>query len=420
MTSLRILTCVYTCCAPGTQDFRGGEDVLGWNLLKQISRKHEVWAITNANDRFSIEQALQKEPLSNVHFSFVGLPRWLAPMVRFQGGIQFYYHLWQILAYLTARRLHKQVGFDLFHHITYANDWLANYIGAFLPVPYLRGPGGGAHQTPKGLQAEYSLGGRIWEKVRTVGQRVLRLDPVFIIGQSRARAILLCNRESQSMVPKRWAKKVHSFPVSGVSSEDLDHISEQQRHVPVFRILSAGSLIRVKGFGLAIKSFKEFSATHPHSQLNIAGAGPEESKLRDLTANCHLDGKVNFLGPMPRDQLLSEMVASDVFLFPSLRDGGGTVAVEAMAMGKPVICLDVGGPGMNVTEQSGIKVTPSSPDCTVHALATAIECLYLNETLRLKLGQGARDRAEQRYHWDKLGERLMQIYDHALTDPDHS
>ena len=419
MTSLRVLACAYTCCAPGTQDFRGGEDVLGWNLLKQISRSHEVWAITNANDRGSIEQATENEQLPNVHFCYVGLPKWLSPMVKFQGGIQIYYHIWQILAYLTARRLHKQIGFDLFHHITYANDWLANYIGAFLPVPYVRGPGGGAHQTPRVLEGEYTLGGRIWEKIRTIGQRLLRLDPVFIIGQSRARAILLCNRESKSIVPKRWAQKIYSFPVSGVSSEDLSHISQGKRDGDVFRILTAGSLIRVKGFGLAIKSFGEFVANHPDSELNIVGEGPEEPKLRDLTAQCQLGDKVNFLGPMARDQLLNEMAASDVFLFPSLRDGGGTVAVEAMAVGTPVVCLDVGGPGMNVTDQSGIKVTPDPTDSTIHSLATAIESLYLNENFRLELGRGARQRAEGSYHWDKLGERLMQIYDQALVGTDH-
>ena len=418
MRRLRVLACAYTCCSPGTRDFRGGEDFLGWNLLKQIARFHELWAITNARDRKSIEESMAKEQIPNLHFCYVELPWWLQPLTRYQGGIQFYYHLWQVKAYFAARRLHRQHRFELFHHITYANDWLANFIGAFLPVPYIRGPGGGAHHTPKGFDIEYRLGGRIWERIRAIGQRVLRLDPIFMKGQSRAKAILLCNKESVAMMPKRWAHKVHQFPVSGISTEDFDQWSplgpDTSPNGHQFRVLTAGSLIRVKGFGLAVKSFGRFAENHPETQFDIVGEGPEESRLRELVRSSHLEDKVNFLGAMPRNELLKEMAASDVFLFPSLRDGGGTVAVEAMAMGKPVVCLDVGGPGMHVTDDSGIKVVPEHPDQTAHKLASALESLYLDEELRHRLGQGARQRAEQMYHWDSLGEHLMGIYQHAL------
>lgn len=67
------------------------------------------------------------------------------------GGFQLYYYLWQIKAYLEACRHHRRPGFKIFHHITDANDWMASFLGAFLPTPYARGPKGGSHRTPKGL-----------------------------------------------------------------------------------------------------------------------------------------------------------------------------------------------------------------------------------------------------------------------------
>ena len=91
------------------------------------------------------------------------------------------------------------ICFDAFHHVTYANDWMASYIGALLPVPYIRGPGGGAHRTPKGFEEEYQLGGRVWEKVRVAGQWIFRHDPAFLIGQNRASAILVCHDESATV-----------------------------------------------------------------------------------------------------------------------------------------------------------------------------------------------------------------------------
>ena len=117
---------------------------------------------------------------------------------------------------------------------------------------------------------------------------------------------------------------------------------------------------------------------------------------------------------MDRDKLLSEMGSCDVFLFPSLRDGGGAVVVEAMSAGKPVACLDVGGPGLHITDECGIKVTPLSPQSVVRDLAEALERLYLDEDLRLILGKAARERAEREYHWDRLGERLMKIYQETI------
>jgi glycosyltransferase involved in cell wall biosynthesis len=108
------------------------------------------------------------------------------------------------------------------------------------------------------------------------------------------------------------------------------------------------------------------------------------------------------------------MAYSDVLLFPSLRDGGGTVVIEAMSAAKPVVCLDIGGPGLHINEECGIKLVPTSPSDTVRNLADALERLYLSEDLRIKLGQAARERVEREYHWDKLGDRLMALYQPIL------
>lgn len=383
---------------------------MGWNLLNQMARFHEVWAITQAEDRESLESTLEKDPIPNLHFVYVGMPQSLHALLRIQGGHQLYYYFWQLKSYFAARKLHRELRFDLFHHITYANDWMTSFIGALLPIPYVRGPGGGAHRTPKGFEQEYSLGGRLWERVRSFGQWLLRLDPLFIKGQSRAGAILVCNRESAARIPKEWAHKVRTFPVNGISSEDLNLTHLPQPAGNQFLVLSAGSLIRVKGFNLAIKAFKEFVERHPDSQYTIVGSGPEETRLRSLVRKLELDGKVHFTGSKVREKLLRDMASCDVFLFPSLRDGGGAVVVEAMSAGKPVVCLDTGGPGMHVTEECGVKIVPVSYQHAVGELADALERLYLDKELRLKLGAAARKKVEENYHWDRLGDRLIEIY----------
>jgi glycosyltransferase involved in cell wall biosynthesis len=108
------------------------------------------------------------------------------------------------------------------------------------------------------------------------------------------------------------------------------------------------------------------------------------------------------------------MAKCDVFLFPSFREGGGAVIVEAMAKAKPVIGLDTGGPALHIQPEWGIKVAPTSYDQVLGDLSSALQRLFLDGNLRHRLGEAARRRAMDYYLLDRLGERLEKIYREAL------
>jgi glycosyltransferase involved in cell wall biosynthesis len=74
---------------------------------------------------------------------------------------------------------------------------------------------------------------------------------------------------------------------------------------------------------------------------------------------------------------------------------------------------------MHITEECGISVSPGSPDATVQKLASALEQLYADEPMRLRLGHGGQERAAKMYHWDKLGDQLKIVYQHALDPGDN-
>jgi glycosyltransferase involved in cell wall biosynthesis len=429
MRKLRILACAYACLYEDGVPVVGGEAVLGWNLVHQLGRFHQVWVLTSASNQPGIEAELQRRPAPNLTFVYLALPRWLRPFLAFLGGIQFYAYLWQIRAYFAARKLHAQVKFDAFHHLTYANDWMASYIGALLPVPYFRGPGGGAQRTPKAFLREYPLSARVWERFRAVGQWVLRHDPFFVRGQRRARAILLCNREAAEAVPARLRDKVQLFPVNGISADDLEIFAEGNglggpggqtppgrsgSSAGIFEVLSAGKLLSLKGHALAIRAFEPFAKRHSDVTLTIVGDGPERPRLEDLIRKLGIEKQVRLERWAPRSDLLARMRRCDTFLFPSLRDGGGAVVVEAMAAGRPIICMNLAGPGMHVTDECGFKIPARSPDESIELMAQALEQLYENRELRSRMGQAAQARAQQSYSWDHLGERLLRIYEEAL------
>jgi glycosyltransferase involved in cell wall biosynthesis len=203
---------------------------------------------------------------------------------------------------------------------------------------------------------------------------------------------------------------VRYFPVNGVSgSEDGAGLEDGGPHAG-FRVLSAGKLIHWKGFGLVIRSFAALAATVPEASLIILGDGPELPRLRALAQTLGCLNRIEFAGWAARPEAVQRMREADVFLYLSFREGGGAVVLEAMAAGKPVVCLDMGGPALHVTEECGIKIPPHSPDQAVRDAASALRTLYIDAEARARMGAAARRRAEKVYRWDRLGDELMQIY----------
>jgi glycosyltransferase involved in cell wall biosynthesis len=387
---------------------------MAWNLVKRLSRKHSLWVMTLDRNREGIEAELERNPIQNAQVVYVGLPAWLKPLERFQGLFQLQAYIWQWKAYFVARKLHRRVGFDAFHHLTYENDWMASIIGALLPVPYLRGPAGGAHRVPKHFLRQFPAKSRVWEYVRVGMQWLFRHDPFFLISQERAEVLLMANQEALEALPGRWRKKAQLLSVNGISSHELTS-SEQRAQNGRLTILSAGRLVPLKGFDLALRAFARIAEQHPKARFVIVGEGPELDRLVNLRRELGVVTQVRFESWMPRERLLADMRCCDVFLFASVRDGGGLVVVEAMAAGKPIVCLDLGGPGLHLKNDCGFKIPAHHPDQAVRDMAAALEKLASDPKLRARLGQAAFERARDVYDWDRVTERVNDAYDEIVN-----
>jgi glycosyltransferase involved in cell wall biosynthesis len=412
----RVLICAYACVADPASKLPGGGDLMAWNLVKRLGRAHRLWVLTAAENRGALEAAIEKEPLPSVEFHYVGLPGWLRPLLSAQVGLQLYAYLWQWKAFFAAQKLHRKVRFDLFHHLTYENDWMASIIGALLPVPYVRGPGGGAHRIPRAFVEGFRWTSRLAELRRSFGQWVFRHDPFFILSQRRARLILACNREAAEGVRAPWRHKVHLLSINGVSAHELTPPREETRSAK-FAVLSAGRFVPLKGFDLGLRAFAVFAERNSEAEFVIAGDGPERNRLKRLARELGIEKQVRFEGWMPRERLLAKMRACDVFLFASLRDGGGLVVVEAMAAGKPVVCFDLGGPGLHVNPECGFKVPARNPEQGVRDMAEALGRLASDRHLRAQMELAAFERAGQVYDWDRVADRIILCYETALTQP---
>jgi glycosyltransferase involved in cell wall biosynthesis len=410
----KVLVSAYACHPLATEASFPGEAILGWNILRQLCRFCDVTVLTRSYNKGALENGLRERGLS-ADCRYVSLPRALSPLLRHYLGFSLYYLCWQVKAFGLARRLARERRFDLFHQVTFANDWMPSFIGAYLPLPFVWGPLGGAHRTPAPLLAE--LGGRFRrkERVREVLQDLWRATPFRRRGLERAAAVLVCNRETEAALSAVRAK-LRFFPVNGIDAEELPPAPVPNEGTGSgLKVIFAGRLDPIKGLKLGVRAFLKFGASDALATFEIIGSGEAAAELRDLVRRLDTSGSVRLVPWMAREELMRRFRSCDVLLFPSFRDGGGAVVVEAMACGKPVICLDTGGPAFHVQDAWGIKVPPAAPDAVVDGLAAALTRLAGDQGLRERMGRAARERVRSFYLWDKLGDTLAGIYAEVLA-----
>src|SRR5690606_31399740 len=120
----------------------------GWGWVEALAQFHDVWVLTNADRRESLESCLAAHPLPHVHWIFQDIPPWLRPLTNREPNARIHYATWQWEAYQQALRLHREIGFDLVHHLTFVQYWTPSYL-SLLPLPFVWGPLGGGESAPR-------------------------------------------------------------------------------------------------------------------------------------------------------------------------------------------------------------------------------------------------------------------------------
>jgi glycosyltransferase involved in cell wall biosynthesis len=402
---MRVLLSAYAC-----EPEKGSEPGVGWNWVGQIARFHEVWVLTRANNQDSIKQSLAKRPLPNVHWVYFDLPGWARFWKKNRRGIHLYYFLWQLGAYFRAKKLHRHVGFDLVHHVTLVNYWMPSFL-ALLPPPFVWGPVGGGESAPQSFWRSLSLRGKVYEAMRELARRVSELNPLLRLPARCAAIGLATTAETAKRLRAVGCRNVSLSSEAGLTADEMLQLSGLPlRENNIFRVISVGNLLHLKGFELGLRAFARFQRQFPTAEYWIIGDGPERKRLERLTRELDLSDKVTFMGALPRREVFGKLAEGNVLLHPTLHDSGGWVCLEAMAAGRPVICLDLGGPAVQVTDDTGIKVPATSPQQAVSDLAAAMMRLAQDPGLRFHLAQAGRERVAGQFDWEQKGNFMANLY----------
>jgi glycosyltransferase involved in cell wall biosynthesis len=173
---------------------------------------------------------------------------------------------------------------------------------------------------------------------------------------------------------------------------------------------TAGPLEAVKGFPYFLGAAQRVVASDVPAEFLVAGAGPEEANLRRLARELEIADRVTFV-PNVLD-LTASLTAMDIFCLPSLRQGLGTLMLEAMALGRPVIASDVGGVDSVVHDnETGLLVPPSNSE----VLSQRMLELLRDPFRARRLADAARDKVRSTFSVARMAQQTADVYRSVLT-----
>ena len=386
----RILLSAYAC-----EPDRGSEPGVGWSWVSELSRLgHRLWVLTRADNRAAIEG---RAP-SGVKFIYYDLPRPMLRVRTFPGGKRLYYVLWQWFAVQHIRKHFSQLPFDMVQHVTYVSARYPSFMG-LLGVPFYFGPVSGGESVPVKLREGFPRRERWREWLRDLSNRLVPFDPLLRLVFRQATRIIV-TPATVALVPPRWREKCSVQLAVGLSKEYLRQARAVSRHTGPgpghsWRLLYVGRLLECKGVDIALRAVWQLKQWLD-VRFTIVGDGPARAQLEKLVEGLGLTEVVEWVGWLPHHEVEDHYRAAELFLFLSLRDSGGVAVLEALAHGLPVVCTELGGPGVIVNEHCGRVL--QARDKNTEELAT--DCAHaLREILTTpglwdRLSAGAKSRAQ--------------------------
>lgn len=395
---LKVLLSAYAC-KPG----RGSEPGIGWNTARQMAKYHEVWVITRGDNRESIEEELARRPVPDLHFVFFDLPGWQRGRI----GNQLHYYLWQLGIYFIARRLYRRERFDLAHHISYVRYWTPSLL-ALLPIPFIWGPVGGDEVVPLRFRPELGLRARIIERMRDLLARAVPFDPLVRLTARNSTLVLANTDATAARVQALGAREVRVMGEAGL--DELALASGTHTRAPEAPVQFA-TLTRLeywKGVQLGLRAFARLD--DPESIYWIVGEGTELVRLQALARELGVTDRVRFRRNLSRMDWFRILRECDALVHPCLSNTGNMISLEAMAAGRPVICLDIGAITGQVTDDTGFKIRAEDPEQAVEGLTQAMQVVVRDRDGVNRMGQRARERVERYFTWDHRARVLNDLY----------
>ncbi len=400
---LNVLQASFSCDPCASMESR-----LSWARAVESAKEFNTWVVCRPQLHDSMGRRLPERPVVD-GLTIVELPptryeQWLT-----QSPFGFYaaYHRYQAQVLKIATRLHREIGFDLTHQVSFCGYREPGYLWK-LDAPFVWGPIGGTQNCPAHYGRILGTAGHFAELARNVvNEYHLRYRRRVRQAAHSAAHIFAANTQARDDFQRTFGIETELQLETGLTQLPDWKFREQVPGQPL-RILWSGRFCPWKAFPLLIEALAPLRGTIPF-EVRVLGYGPLKSRWQRLIQAHGLEQHVTICPWPTYEDSMSFYDWADVTVFTSLRDTSGTGVLESLAHGCPIIGMNHQGAKDIVTDDSGIRISVSNPEESIAEIRAAITTLANSPDELKRLSHGARQRAHD-YLWSGLGERMRQVY----------
>ncbi|MCC0176147.1 glycosyltransferase family 4 protein [Waterburya agarophytonicola K14] len=402
----------------------------GYNYYHEISQRADVTLVTHERNKSALEKTANNENIIYIteakwvehYYNIVskitasGRINWpLQHALTYPIYAQFNHRVYQ-----QFKQQVKEQHYDVVHAITpMMPRYPAKIVRACQNTPFILGPVNGGVPFPAGFKTIAKQEFVQYNFLKKIGRNLI---PGYVETYRKADKILAGSSYTLKMLQKIFnlpKHKIDLFYENGITANFLTKYPKEISKNDKVNLLFVGRLVPYKGADMLIEAIAQLKESdRAKIRLNIVGDGSEKSDLQQRVEKFNLSNIVNFVGWVQQGETLEYYRRSDIFCFPSIREFGGAVVLEAMASGLPCIVVNNGGIGEYVTETNGFKIEPISREHIVRELGNKIEYLLENKDILKQMSSESIARAKE-FEWGVKAEKIAAIYQDVIAEKQH-
>ena len=327
-------------------------------------------------------------------------------------ALEYYYFEWKVWQRFGKRI--KAGEFDIVHRLIPSSPTVPSIIAARCKkagVPFVLGPINGGLPWPK----EFESARRQEKEWLSYIRDIYRLMPGYKSTREQAAAIMVGSQATLEKVADAYRPKCVYFPANAVDTQRFQQQRQPgEQHNRPIKLIFVGRLVPYKGADMLIEAAADLLRAGKVT-LEIIGDGPQREALEQQIHRENLSGSVTLVGKVPHKQLQDRLAKADVFAFPSIREFGGAVVLEAMAIGLMPIVVNYGGPGEMVTPSTGYKVPLGDRQHIISGFRKVLNDVVTYPGQVDALGENARARILSKFTWQERAKQTLEVYRWALS-----
>lgn len=387
--------------------------LVGWSLATALRAEADVHIVTQIRNR---EAFLRAGMVEGTDFTAIDSEAFAAPMWRLAERLRMGEGKgWTMVQAINAlsypyfeRLVWKRFGptirdFDIVHRITPLSPTISSSLAgrcARAGVPFILGPLNGGVPWPKGFEAERDAEKEWLSRVRSA----YKLLPGRGATLRHASAIVAGSRHTASEFPAAVRDKLVWLPENGIDPARFNRVAAPAPGP--LRACFTGRLVPYKGCDMLIEAARPL-LEQGRLHLDIIGDGPMRPALETQAQG--LPG-ITFHGWQPHAAVQDIMARCHLLSFPSIREFGGGVVLEAMALGVVPLIVDYAGPGELVTPGTGLKVPCGTRAQITAAFRAELDRLAEDPAPLAAMAAAARARVRQYFTWAQKARQVARVY----------